>query len=208
MSSTKSFAPEIFHRHAFVWFRVEDELLPADDVLRTWLAQGHPLMVRSPCLSTDGAKVCVGLSLPPNPQKRRLAFELPRALVREVAPPPLCLPSTELLQQIQTAAEAELRTFGSHAWQRLTGLPYVTETSDIDLLIFLNSRQSWENTRHHLEQISWSSSPRIDLEIVLAGDASFSWREFSTSPQRLLFKGNSRVWLGNKHDVAKHLVGK
>ena len=185
--------------------------MPGDDVLRTWLAQGHPLIVRSPCLSPDGANVCVGLSLPPNPQKHRLAFELPRALVREVAPPPLWPHATEVLQQFQSAAEAggaELRTFGSHAWQHLTGLPYVTETSDIDLLIFTNSRRSWEITRQHLEQIAWPTSPKIDLEIVLDGDASFSWREFCTSPERLLFKGNSRVWLGNKRDVAGHLSGK
>ena len=153
----------------------------------------------------------MGLALPPNPIKQRLAYSLPRALVREVSAPPLWKDCSADLEQLQLAAEtggAELRTFGSHAWQHMTGLPYVTETSDIDLLLFLNCRQSWETISQGLEQVAALKEPGIDLEIVLSGDASFSWREFAGPSPRLLFKGNSRVWLGEKSDIVDCLLGK
>jgi len=212
-----SFAPERFHRHAFVW--LDDGLMPRlsdahpDVVLRGWLGEGRPLIVRRPCLSPDGENVCAGLALPPDPHKRRLAFDLPRVFVREVAEPPLwedCEAdiANGTVEQIRAAAGAggvPLRTFGSHAWQHLTGLPYVTKNSDIDVLAFINTRKSWRVIRQELEWIDWSSAPEIDLEIVLGHDASFSWREFSNTSARLLFKGNSRVWPGFKHDADSHI---
>ncbi len=42
---------------------------------------------------------------------------------------------------------------------------------------------------------------RVDLEIMLNGDASFNWREFEAPGTRLLFKGNRSVWMGDKTDV-------
>ena len=211
MSSTKFLEPERFHRHVFVWVCADDAHVKSDPILRDWVELGRPLIVRRPCHSTDGADVCVGLSLPPSPNKRRLAFDLPRALVRKISEPPLwkdCSDSLELLQLAADAGGTELRTFGSHAWQHLTGLPYVTETSDIDLLLFLSSLQSWKIIRQSLEQIGELKVPGIDLEIVLSGDASFSWREFINDSPRLIFKGNARVWLGEKGDVSSYLLGK
>ena len=46
---------------------------------------------------------------------------------------------------------------------------------------------------------------RVDLEIVLNGDASFNWREFGAAGTRLLFKGNRSVWMGDKSDVETFL---
>jgi len=218
MSSTKSFGPERFHRHAFVSFEpsanhtqphTED-----DNVLQDWLEQERPLIVRQPCLSPDEKQVSVGLALPPTPHKRRIAFELPRSSVRDVSAPPLwedcAFRNVPAVEPIRAAAEAggvELRTFGSHAWQHLTGLRYVTKESDIDLLLFINSRKSWEIIRSNLEQAGPDFPPGIDLEIVLNEDASFSWREFSSTPLRLLYKGNSRVWLADKSDIDGFLRG-
>jgi phosphoribosyl-dephospho-CoA transferase len=216
MSSTKSFGPERFHRHAFVWFQQDvaahaefPDGQPADpkDILHEWLQQGRPLVVRRPCLTPDA--VCVGLSLPPCPHKRRLAWVLPRSSVLEVAEPPLwkedAAGAAEPIRAAAEAAGVKLRMFGSHAWEHLTGLPYVTKTSDIDLLLFLKTRASWKKIREDLEQVTWPSAPRIDLEIVLNNDASFSWKEYAQAAPRLLFKGNSRVWMGKKRDVEEHL---
>ena len=96
--------------------------------------------------------------------------------------------------------------FGSHAWQHLTGLPYVSPSSDLDLLIFLDSPAAWQGVRDALSETPLP--PGIDLEIVLSGDASFSWREYSTSPADILFKGNSRVWKDEKSAVEKILRGR
>ncbi len=218
MSSTKSFGPERFHRHAFVSFAPSGSISASDSetngLLQDWLENDRPLVVRRPCLSPDGTRISAGLALPPSPHKCRLAFELLRSAVRDVALPPLwedcAARKIDSLAPIRAAAEAGgigLRTFGSHAWQHLTGLPYVNEESDIDLLLFVSSPQIWEIIRSKLEQTGPGFPPGIDLEIVLNGDASFSWREFSSTPRRLLYKGNSRVWLGDKSDIDGILRG-
>lgn len=215
MSSKKCFAPECFHRHAFVWLTPDETLSIGQDgeILNDWIKNGRPVIVRRPCLSPDGKHFCAGLALPPAPQKRRLAFELPLALVREVAEPPLwedcgaaVNPTVVAVRAAAEAAGVRLRTYGSHAWQHLTGLPYLTGDSDIDIIAFVTTRQSWDLIRQRLEEVVWESAPRIDLEIVLCGDTSFQWREFADASRRLIFKGNTQVWLGNKSEVAGYLA--
>lgn len=195
------------HRHAFVWLD-PSAALPA--LLHEWIEQDHPLVVRRPCLSPDGNNACLGLALPPSRGKRRIPFELPRESILKVSEPPLwseceTIPNETVhpFHEAATAGGVALRTFGSHAWQHLTGLNYVTEHSDIDLLIFLESHASWNSVREALSQLALP--PGIDLEIVLKSDASFSWREFAGTGQNLLFKGNSTVWLGDRSDVGGHL---
>lgn len=196
------------HRHAFVWLD-SSAALPA--LLREWIEQGHPLVVRRPCLSPDGNNACLGLALPPFRGKRRVPFELPRDVIRKVSEPPIWSECATIsyetirpFHEAATAGEVALRTFGSHAWQHLTGLAYVTEHSDIDLLMFLESRASWHSVRKTLSQ--HALPPGIDLEIVLKRDASFSWREFAGTGQSLLFKGNSTVWLGDRTDIEHQLI--
>ncbi len=208
MSLTKSFAPERFHRHAFVWFAPEaaEAVSEEREVLCDWLALGRPLVVRRPCLSPDGSSVCVGLALPPASGKRRVAFDLPLSCVNKVSEPPAwedcgsC--ESETARQIQERASGiPLRTFGSHAWQHLTGLPYITSTSDMDLLLFLPTHSDWEPLRLQLSEIIWEPVPRIDLEIVLENGDAFQWREFTNASSQILLKGNSRVRLANKRDL-------
>jgi phosphoribosyl-dephospho-CoA transferase len=204
MSSTPSFAPERFHRHVFVWFAPDAHDASASPekfaILSDWLAEKRPLIIRRRTESDPPDLLPLGLALP---GKRRLAFALPHADVRDVAPPPVIPTTGEIFDRLAAAARdagAELRAFGSHAWQFLTGLSYVTPESDIDLLVFLEERSSWERLRAALAEIPLP--PKIDLEIVLRRDASFSWREFSSADERLLFKGETRAWLGAKTDVA------
>lgn len=89
-----------------------------------------------------------------------------------------------------------LRLFGSHAWQELTGLPYVTPASDIDLLADIASLAEWQ--RFLSLAITLPASPRVDLEVIFQGDASFSWREFLGPSGDILIKSNRRVWLEHK----------
>ena len=100
-SKKMSFTPELdqFRRHSFAWItdvrKFLDNLLqeetPLNDVicLRNWLGRGRPLIIRRPCRSEDGKSVYVGLSLPPDPVKRRLAFRLPFSSLANVVEPPL-----------------------------------------------------------------------------------------------------------------------
>jgi phosphoribosyl-dephospho-CoA transferase len=198
--------PETFRRHTFVWLSEEASgsiVLESGDpaLLRDWIAKMRPLIVRRPCLSPDGNEVFLGVALP---GKRRLACRAPRAAVLRTALPPLlgdCDLHFETLVALRAIAP-DLRVFGSHAWQHLTGLPYVTESSDIDLLALIDSPEEWERFCTAMSALPLPTTPRLDLEVVLLGDASFSWREFLASETQILLKSSSAVWLESKSRVS------
>ena len=221
---TKCWEREGARRHRFAWFaseakffdtapegvRLEDWL-----ILREWIGQGRPLIVRRPCVSEDGKLIHVGLALPPVAGKRRLAYSLPMAAMERLADPPLweaCRggaaaevdAAAQVIQAAATAAGLPLQAFGSHAWQHHTGLPYVTPTSDMDLLAPIQRRESWEKFRDAMARAG-EISPRADLEIILRDDASFNWREYAAPGSRMLYKGNASVWLGDKSNVEELL---
>jgi phosphoribosyl-dephospho-CoA transferase len=208
---------EPIRRHSFAWTTDPGNCLegetPQDDVagLRNWLSGGRPVIIRRPCVSEDGETLHVGLALPPDPVKRRLAFRLPVSSIDKLVEPPLwtdcaAAAAPELAGMVRSILSATLasglplQTFGSHAWQLHTGLPYVTARSDIDLLVPIKRRESWRRFRDTMAE-SEASNHQIDLEVVLNGDAAFNWREFEAPGTRLLFKGNNSVWMGNKKDV-------
>lgn len=193
-------------RHWFLRAHPEADIVCEDDsrleFVRGWLREKRPLIVRRPVYSEDGRYVEAGLALP---GRSRLGVRVATEAVEEFFLPPLVKECASLREQNNTSAweevcqlcGEELRVFGSHAWQALTGLDYVTSTSDVDLVVFL--RSSWER---FLEFAGRAGSPRnIDLEIVLSSGAAFLWREFLQDTPRLLFKGNERVWLGTKADI-------
>jgi phosphoribosyl-dephospho-CoA transferase len=214
-----SFSPECLRRHSFAWITDSGSHLefaesetPRNDLvcLRNWISRGRPVVIRRPCLSEDGKAVYLGLSLPPDPVKRRLPFRLPFSSLTNVVEPPLwteCAEafseSSQLVSPILSAVEAAklpLRTFGSYAWQHYTGLSYVSPQSDIDLIVPINRREDWRRFRQLMSETQ-KTDHRVDLEIILDGDASFNWREFEAPGTRLLFKGNRSVWMGEKTDV-------
>jgi phosphoribosyl-dephospho-CoA transferase len=211
--------PELVRRHSFAWItdsgspsQFGESETPLNEVicLRNWLGRGRPVIVRRPCISEDGESVYVGLSLPPDPVKRRLAFRLPFSSLTNVVEPPLWTECAEAYSEssemagpflsVTEAAKLPLQTFGSYAWQHYTGLSYVTPHSDIDLMTPINRREDWQKFRQLMSETQ-KTDHRVDLEIMLNGDASFRWREFEAPGRQLLFKGNRSVWMGNKSDV-------
>jgi len=214
-----SFTPELLRRHSFAWitdlggsWQFGEGETSLDDVvcLGNWLSRGHPVTIRRPCRSEDGKFVYVGLSLPPDPVKRRLAFRLPFSLLANAVEPPLWTECAEAFSEsfemtsrilsVIEAAKLPLQTFGSYAWEHHTGLSYVTPHSDIDLIVPINRREDWQRFRELMSEAQ-RTDQRVDLEIMLNGDASFNWREFEAPGTRLLFKGNRSVWMGDKTDV-------
>jgi phosphoribosyl-dephospho-CoA transferase len=200
MSLTPSFAPELFRRHAFVWLKEGAEAFPDSsgdaEVLHDWIGQGLPLIVRRPCVS-DAGEIFLGLSLP---GKHRIACRAPRISVHRIESPPLC---SECGVEIHGLSDCgvPIRVFGSRAWQHLTELSYIREDSDIDLLAEVESREVWRSFLTALQSLALPDSPRLDLEVVFQGDASFSWREFTSSGEKMLVKSNRSVWLQSKDRV-------
>lgn len=98
------------------------------------------------------------------------------------------------------------RLFGSHAWQELTGLPYVTATSDIDLLIDVGSAGAWRDFLSQNREPIAEAPVRLDVEVIFRGDASFSWREYLGPSDKILIKSNHAVWLEPKDQLENLLA--
>ncbi|WP_338012410.1 malonate decarboxylase holo-[acyl-carrier-protein] synthase [Bordetella sp. H567] len=137
----------------------------------------------------------LGLPTPPSAGKRRIAFMAPHGAVAGVRAAVAldcvlavgCFPSAwraTLAAVDGAAARLGLRTrvFGSLMWQYLSGLPYVTEASDVDLLWLLpaGSAGGCDALLQALLRIDAQQGPRIDGEIVANG-AAVQWRELAAA---------------------------
>jgi phosphoribosyl-dephospho-CoA transferase len=203
------------HRHMllrvdpFCWSRVlaRSPGVPAGSAapwLQSWSARGWPVMVRRylPAESTDVIPAAV--SLPP--QSRGSGFAL-RVLEEEIAAtvPALALAAAEgaaptsWLSTIRVLAAAGARcgsepaVYGSLLWQWLTGLPYLTPRSDLDLCWPVDNEPQARSLTAELSRIAQDSPMRIDGELLLPDGAAVAWREYarcalSADDQELLVK--------------------
>ena len=92
--------------------------------------------------------------------------------------PPQAIDSwTALCIAFQTLG-AEIRVYGSHGWQQLTGLACVHDGSDIDLLVAIDSPQQADAAVALLKRVPFSA-PRLDGELVFAHGRAVAWREWA-----------------------------
>jgi phosphoribosyl-dephospho-CoA transferase len=198
----------------------------ADDEMHTrvaaWLAADRPLVVaRQPCGEIFSDTVATGLALPPVPGKRRIALTVaaydivrhtpPLLLADAIAHAPAAWQSA--LAELDMAAiniNIELRVFGSLAWQALSGLPYLTPYSDIDLLWHPLSHTQLKQGIAMLARWEQSSGLRADGEVMFGRISAVSWREWSIlksrDDQRVLVKRPSSAELVESRELLKLLV--
>ena len=131
-------------------------------------------------------RVPVGLPLPPGDGKRRIGLMLPPGSVRPRSPvtllqaldaaPPAWCPTLQALDGIGRCHGLVVRVFGSLLWQHLTGLSYLSDTSDLDLLWPTTSpiHRSLLNT---IAALDADAPMRIDGEILLPDGRGVNWRE-------------------------------
>ena len=181
-----------------------------------WLAADRPLVVaRQPCGEVISGSITVGtiatgLALPPVQGKRRIAFSVaahdiarytpPLRLADAIAHAPAAWqPALAELDAAAIHIDLELRVFGSLAWQALSGLPYMTLRSDIDLLWHPLSNAQLQQGIALLARWEQSSGLRADGEVLFGGNSAVSWREWaalkSGDDQRVLVKRESSAEL-------------
>lgn len=127
-----------------------------------------------------------------------MAFRAPIAAVQSVELPPVW--DGEAIR----CPGFVFRLYGSRAWELLTGLPYVTPDSDFDLLVDIDTPMAWESFLS--ADLPLPAQPRVDLEVIFRGDASFSWREYLGPAEDILIKSNRYVWLERKDRLADLLA--
>ncbi|MBW7965072.1 malonate decarboxylase holo-[acyl-carrier-protein] synthase [Bradyrhizobium sp. BR 10261] len=174
--------------------------LASEPIVAGWAHAGRPLVVRRPACSDTAGLVPLGLPLPPSHGKRRIAVSLAAVDIVAAAPPPL-------LAEAAAAAPAawratidrlvqllpETRAYGSLAWQHLTGLPYLSDSSDLDLLWPQPTARHAAHLLSGIAAIAKQAPMRLDGEIT-GPVGGVQWRELTgTDEDEVLVKGPAGV---------------
>ncbi|TWB88977.1 phosphoribosyl-dephospho-CoA transferase [Bradyrhizobium macuxiense] len=170
--------------------------LADEPIIAGWARADRPLIVRRPACSDGAGIIALGLPLPPSHGKRRIALALARGDIVASAPPPLLTDAaaTAPAQWRETIEHLvrlvpETRTFGSLAWQHLTGLPYLSDSSDLDLLWPLSSARQAHTLPSDIAAIAERAPMRLDGEIV-GWAGGVQWRELTGSDEdEVIVKG-------------------
>ncbi len=179
--------------------------------LMLWESQNWPVVVRRLDADAGADEVSLGLPLPPDAAgvKVRIALRARLADVCRVAPA-LALREVAAVRDVTAlcndAGALSVRVFGSVAMQALTGLQYVTATSDVDVLFAPASRAALEDgvallSRH-------AAVLPLDGEIVFPGGAAVSWKEWrmaTAHPAKVLVKDLRSVRLADTASLLARL---
>lgn len=202
-----------FRRHDLVWLDgtrwrgalrspLADTVLPTIDA---WFSNGRPAVVRR----HDGVAtqtLSLGVALPSTCAVRKIPLQVDLDVVRHTTPP-LSLttvipsaPSSWRAELARLAAGAhavgvDLRVYGSLVWQHVSGEPYVTPTSDVDLLWRARDQAMLQNMLEHLAQWERTSGLAADGELLLHDDTAVAWKELLHRPRQLLIKRTNGVEL-------------
>jgi len=170
-----------------------------------WAGRGWPLVARR-AMPGDTVGVALGLPLPPFAGKRRLSFLMQPDDIVSTAPP------LELSVTINVAPESwrhtldqvadlasrhgvEARVFGSLAWQTLTGLTYLTASSDLDILLPIRRSSDLAQLTTELATIEAAAPMRLDGELVRDDGVGVNWREIHACAREVLVKSTGDVAL-------------
>ena len=180
-----------------------------------WAAEQWPVIVRR---RTDGDAASVipaALPLPPCYGKHRVGFSLRSSQGVTAYPPVLLLDAArEAPSEWQTMIAALVslggqvgaapRVFGALLWQHVTGSPYLTERSDLDLLWSVSDHATAAMLLAGLQRLDAQGPVRLDGELELPGGGGVNWREMALSAER----GCGEVLVKTMHGVrACHVAG-
>ncbi|WP_242341316.1 MULTISPECIES: malonate decarboxylase holo-[acyl-carrier-protein] synthase [Anaeromyxobacter] len=208
-------------RHDLVWLRpmwreaLRGAVAPsALDALGDWFGRRLPAVAcRRDGSCGDAIPLAVALPSSAAGEKRRVALAVePRAVERIGAPatlreaagsaPPAWRERLGALDHAARDAGLVLRVYGSLAWQHLSGRAYVTERSDVDLLVEPRSAGELRGALALL-RARGDGIPRLDGEVLLPGGRGVSWRELAAGAARVLVKSGTAVAL----EPARALLG-
>lgn len=174
--------------------------------LAGWARAGRPVILRRRNPGEPPGALPAGLPLPPADGKRRIGLLLPPDSARprpavtlaaaRPAAPESWQPAIDALLALGAAHGLVPRVFGALLWQSLTGLTYLSETSDLDLL-WPTSGPIDRRLLGGLAAIEADAPMRLDGEIVLPDGAGVNWREWHAAGPvtAVLAKGMERLGL-------------
>ncbi len=191
--------------------------LAADSLLARWPKMRWPT-IRRRALPCEATGLALGLPLPPSAGKKRVSLVVDIDHVASVARPPSLRqarayaprnwwPTLDRLDGLALRHAVEVRVFGSLAWQSLTGLDYVTDRSDLDVLFEFHRETDIDRFVADVAAIETDAPMRLDGELMGADDAAVNWREFHSGTSELLVKSLARVVLLGRHQFMSGAMG-
>jgi phosphoribosyl-dephospho-CoA transferase len=200
------------------WAKIEDQAWDgqAQEILAHWRANRLPLVVCRQQEETPADQVGVGLPAPQKWSRRRMAlmvrqdhitacFDFPT--LAQMAQQNHWSPAAHELAEALDILAVPARVYGSHAWQWITGLTYLHETSDIDLSLDVNATDMAYQVVNLLARTQLHG--RIDGEIIFPEGQAIAWRElqmlFKGQVSQVLVKNRNSAWLLCSEDV--HRLG-
>jgi len=189
--------------------------LASDPLVAHWVDKSWPLIARRR-MPGEAHGVALGLPLPPSAGKRRLSFLFqPEEIISSAPPPSLDFasrvapdewqPTLDRLNKLASQHFLEPRVFGSLAWRALTGLDYLTDHSDLDLLLHVGRDTDLYRLAADLARVEAAAPMRLDGELIRKDGAAANWREFQAGGREILVKTSSGV---NLLDPRLFLPGK
>lgn len=211
-----------FNRHDLVWLKLDAvkhaeytgpapmEPISALSLLHRWVLGDYPLIVARQADVPEGF-LRLGLAEPTSWGKRRLSFLVNvQGVEKHQQGPSLAAVLPQLprhwqvggsaLQSFLTTHNIAAHVYGSSAVQVLTGLPCITESSDLDVLFKPSSWADAEKLCMFLHSLQ-NQYPefKVDGEVLSPSGHAVQWREllrsFSDSNLQLLAKTDRDVKL-------------
>lgn len=201
-------------RHQLVWLDASGwqqalaAALPEHrPALQQWQQRQAPLVVRRHEPDARADQICLGLPLPPDAasgHKLRIGLKVQRTHIARIQPAlplhlALAVPQPwhdALLEFVHAARPFELQVYGSLAMQVLTGLPYLSASSDIDLLFHPRSASQLEQglalLADHAQRLP------LDGEIIFPDAQAVAWKEWRlarSTQAKVLVKSGAAVRL-------------
>jgi phosphoribosyl-dephospho-CoA transferase len=184
--------------------------------LREWGVRDWPVIVRRDDSGSSPDSVAVGVPLPPSCGKLRVALHVPRAAVAARLSPVLLADCRHAvprrwgtaLDQLEALGDATAiapGVCGSLLWQHLTGLAYLHDASDIDVLWRVTSFGQARAIAGALPDIEHRTGVRVDGEILSARGWGVHWRELGMQAPEMLVKTRGSAQLCSRADVFEHL---
>jgi phosphoribosyl-dephospho-CoA transferase len=102
--------------------------------------------------------------------------------------PPAWRPTLERLDELASIHSVDARVFGSLAWRVLTGLDYLTDRSDLDLLLHIDRDTDVAGLVTGIAEIEDVAPMRLDGELVRDDGAAVNWRELHARADQVLVK--------------------
>jgi phosphoribosyl-dephospho-CoA transferase len=157
-------------------------------LVEAWADRGWPVIVRRHAEAEEPGLVPIGLPLPPAAGKRRIALLLPPDGILQRSSPPLLSAAAWVadpgwrstivsLLALGARTRVEPSAFGSLLWQHLTGLPYLSPHSDLDVLWPIPAGFDVLSLVLSIAEIQREAPLRIDGEVVFPDGSAVNWRE-------------------------------